>query len=312
MVDKIKGALFGLSVGDALGVPVEFKSREQLIAAPVTTMKGFGSWNQPKGTWSDDSSLAFCLAESLSKGYDLNDIAGNFIKWRQQGFWGAHHKVFDIGGATRFAIDRLLLGISPLLSGGMMEEDNGNGSLMRILPLLFVIKELPVDERYKKIKEISSVTHAHFRSVFSCFIYMEIALGILNGLSAATAYSEMQKTVKAYVADNGFNRVEVKLFSRILESNISNCNGSSIHSSGYVLHTLEASCWCLLNTDNYSDAVLKAVNLGGDTDTTGCVTGGIAGLLYGFEAIPTVWIDELARKSDIENLCERLYKKISV
>ncbi|MFT3682494.1 MAG: ADP-ribosylglycohydrolase family protein [Ferruginibacter sp.] len=310
MINKIKGALFGLAVGDALGVPVEFKSREDLKRFPVKGMTGYGSWNQPPGTWSDDSSLAFCLAESLVNGYDLNDISRNFIKWFQQGYWGAHHKVFDVGGATRFAIGRLITGTSPLVSGGLMEEDNGNGSLMRIIPLLFHIKDLPIEERYKKIKEVSSVTHAHFRSVFACFICLEMALLILNGKSAGEAYIEMQQQVNAFAVKNDFSKNELQLFSRILKSNIQQLPEKDIHSGGYVLHTLEASVWCLLNTDNYADAVLKAVNLGADTDTTGCVTGGIAGLLYGYDELLRVWIEDLARKDDIDDLATRLFKSL--
>jgi ADP-ribosyl-[dinitrogen reductase] hydrolase len=306
MIDKIKGTLFGLAVGDALGVPVEFKQREYLQAFPITGITGYGSWNQPPGTWSDDSSLAFCLAESLTKGYDLNDIAHNFINWMQHGFWGAHHKVFDIGGATRFAIGRLTKGTSPLLSGGIMDDDNGNGSLMRILPLLFYINDLPINERYKKIKEISSITHAHFRSVFGCFIYMEFALQILNGNTTDVAYKNMQQSVNSFAAVNEFNPKEVHLFTRILNSNIKEAKENIIHSGGYVLHTLEASLWCLLNTDNYGDAVLKAVNLGGDTDTTACVTG----LLFGFDSIPEIWINQTARQGDIADLCIRLVKGI--
>jgi ADP-ribosyl-[dinitrogen reductase] hydrolase len=312
MINKIKGALFGLAIGDALGVPVEFKQKEYLEAFPIKGITGYGSWNQPPGTWSDDSSLAFCLAESLTKGYDLNDMAQNFINWMQHGFWGAHHKVFDVGGATRFAIGRLTKGTSPLLSGGMMEDDNGNGSLMRIMPLLFSIKDLPIDERYKKIKEVSSITHAHFRSVFACFIYLEFALQILNGNTIDKAYSNMQASVKSYATANDFNPKELQLFGRILDAHIKDVKEDAIHSGGYVLHTLEASLWCLFNTDNYADAVLKAVNLGGDTDTTGCVTGGLAGLLYGYEEIFEVWINEIARKDDIDNLCNRLHQSIMV
>jgi ADP-ribosyl-[dinitrogen reductase] hydrolase len=310
MINKIKGALFGLAVGDALGVPVEFKQREYLETFPVRGITGYGSWNQPPGTWSDDSSLAFCLAESLTKGYNLADMAQNFINWMLHGFWGAHHKVFDVGGATRFAIGRLTKGTSPLLSGGMMDDDNGNGSLMRIMPLLFYIKDLPIDERYKKIKEVSSVTHAHFRSVFACFIYIEFALQILNGNTIDTAYTNMQSLVKSFAAANDFNPKELQLFSRILDAHIKEVKESSIHSGGYVLHTLEASLWCLFTTDNYADAVLKAVNLGGDTDTTGCVTGGLAGLLYGYEAIFEAWVNEIARKDDIDNLCNRLHQSV--
>jgi ADP-ribosyl-[dinitrogen reductase] hydrolase len=312
MINKIKGTLFGLAVGDALGVPVEFKQREYLEAFPIKGITGYGSWNQPPGTWSDDSSLAFCLAESLAKGYDLNDMAQNFMNWMQNGFWGAHYKVFDVGGATRFAIGRLTKGTSPLLSGGMMEDDNGNGSLMRIMPLLFSIKDLPIYERYKKIKEVSSITHAHFRSVFACFIYLEFALQILNGNTIDMAYTNMQASVKSYAATNDFNPKELQLFGRILDANIKDVKEDAIHSGGYVVHTLEASLWCLFNTDNYADAVLKVVNLGGDTDTTGCVTGGLAGFLYGYEEIFEVWINEIARKDDINNLCKRLYQSIMV
>jgi ADP-ribosylglycohydrolase len=310
MINKIKGALFGLAVGDALGVPVEFKERAYLQAFPIKGITGYGSWNQPPGTWSDDSSLAFCLAESLSKGYNLDDIAKNFINWMRHGYWGAHHKVFDIGNATHYAIGRLTKGTSPLLSGGMMEDDNGNGSLMRIIPLLFYIKDMPINERYQKIKEVSSVTHAHFRSVFSCFIYLELALQILNGNTIDAAYGNMQESVKSFAHANEFNPKELQLFGRILDADIRTVKEDKIHSSGYVLHTLEASLWCLLNTGNYTDAVLKAVNLGGDTDTTGCVTGGLAGLLYGYEEILQVWINEIARKNDIEDLCNRLVKQI--
>jgi ADP-ribosylglycohydrolase len=311
MIDKIKGALFGLAVGDALGVPVEFKDRTYLQRFPIKGMTGYGTWNQPAGTWSDDSSLAFCLAESLSHGYELDNIAENFVNWMQHGFWGARHKIFDIGEATRFAIGRLTKGTSPLLSGGTMDDDNGNGSLMRIMPLLFYIKDLPIDERYKKVKDVSSITHAHFRSVFSCFIYLEFALQLLNKNPVDIAYFNMQQTVMEFANKNEFNPIELKLFNRILDNDIKAIPEKAVYSTGYVLHTLEASIWCLLNTDNYADAVLKAVNLGGDTDTTGCVTGGIAGLLYGYEEILQVWINEIARKEDIDDLCTRLFKRIT-
>jgi ADP-ribosylglycohydrolase len=305
MIEKIKAAFFGDAVGDALGVPYEFRSRENMELQPATEMRGYGRWHQPIGTWSDDSSLAFCLAESLTKSYELNDIAQNFINWKCNGFWGAHHKVFDIGGATRFAIDRLQRGTSPLVSGGMQEDDNGNGSLMRILPLAFFIRELPIEERFIKVKEVSSITHAHFRSVFACFIYIEFALQLLQGKSKYDAYTGMQQEINSFVSKNDFSKNEIEKFKRILVYDILMEKESDIYSSGYVLHTLEASLWCLFATDNYSASVLKAVNLGGDTDTTACVTGGIAGLLNGYESIPSNWIDVLIRKNDINDLCER-------
>lgn len=309
MLDKIKGVLFGLAVGDALGVPVEFRSREELSRFPVTGMREFGSWNQPRGTWSDDSSLAFCLAESLCTGYDLEDIAEKFIQWKEKGYWGAHHKVFDIGGATRFAIDRLIKGTSPLLSGGMNEDDNGNGSLMRILPLLCLVKDFTINERYKLVKEVSSITHAHFRSVFACFILMELALLIVNGSTIPDAYLAMQKNVNSFAVKNEFNSSAIKLFSNILEGNIAAKHERDICSGGYVIHTLEASVWCLLKTDSYERAVLKATNLGDDTDTTACVTGGLAGLFYGYKNISGEWVNCIARNKDIGTLCEKLHQK---
>jgi ADP-ribosyl-[dinitrogen reductase] hydrolase len=310
MIEKIKAAFFGFAVGDALGVPYEFKDREKMEKQPATEMRGYGTWNQPIGTWSDDSSLAFCLADSLTNGYDLNDIAQNFVLWRTEGYWGAHHKLFDIGNATRFAIELLQKGTSPLLSGGMDEDDNGNGSLMRILPILFFVKDLSIEERYIRVKEVSSITHAHFRSVFACFICVEFALQLLQGKSKYDAYAEMQKMVNSFISKNDFNKTEVEKFKRILIHDILMEKESDIYSSGYVLHTLEASFWCLFATETYSEAVLKAVNLGGDTDTTACVTGGLAGLLYGYEGIPINWLDLVARKKDIEDLCERFNKNI--
>ena len=194
----------------------------------------------------------------------------------------------------------------------MLEEDNGNGSLMRIMPLLFAVKDLSVEDRYIKVKEVSSLTHAHFRSVFACFIYVEIALHILKGESAEIAHFKMCNTVLAFADKEEFSKLEMKLFGRVLSSGFKDIKEQDIHSGGYVLHTLEAAVWCLLNTDNYTDAVLKAVNLGGDTDTTACVTGGLAGLLYGYDEILNVWKDVIARSADIENLCERLNKQLKL
>jgi ADP-ribosyl-[dinitrogen reductase] hydrolase len=220
MIEKIKGALFGLAVGDALGVPVEFSSREDLKLSPVSGMRGYGTWNQPPGTWSDDSSLAFCLAEGLTNGYDLKIIAANFISWRMKGYWGALHKVFDVGNSTHAAIERLIKSVSPELAGGMMEEDNGNGSLMRILPLVFITKDLPIEERFRRVKEVSSITHAHFRSVFACFIYTELAKEILNGASIERSLATTSQIVKEFAKKNEFILKEVNLFTRILDGTI--------------------------------------------------------------------------------------------
>ncbi|PXY44644.1 ADP-ribosylglycohydrolase family protein [Flavobacterium hydrophilum] len=312
MKNTIESGLFGLAVGDALGVPVEFKSRVYLKQNPATEMFGFGTHHQPIGTWSDDSSLAFCLAESLCVGYDLNDIAKNFLKWYNEELWTPHGKVFDIGIATTHAIHNIAKGHQPDLCGGFSESDNGNGSLMRILPLVFYLQnEKDIEVIYQKVKEVSSVTHAHFRSIFACFIYVIYCLEILKEKDKFEAYVEMKNTVSVFLKDKKFNPAEIQLFDRILKNDISEYPENEIHSSGYVLHSLEASIWCFLNSDSYKETILKAVNLGEDTDTTGAIVGGLAGIYYGIENIPQKWIENLVRASDIKDLAERLLKNIN-
>jgi len=306
MKQKILSTLFGLSVADAIGVPAEFKSRPHLKQNPVTGLTGYGTHNVPPGTFSDDSSLAFCLAEALTKGFDLQAIANNFIAWRYEGYWTPFGTVFDIGISTAEAIKRLANGGRPELAGGFSANDNGNGSLMRILPLLFYIHNKPVADRFIATRFTSSITHAHIRSVIACFYYLEFARLLLNGEDKFDAYRAVKKTVTQYLYSTSINAGEVALFNRLLAEDIYTIDEADIQSSGYVLHTLEAAIWCLLTTNSYEEAVLKAVNLGNDTDTTATVTGGLAGLLYGFENIPQTWLYALARKEDIEDLAERL------
>lgn len=300
--------LFGLAVGDALGVPVEFRDRAYLRQHPVTEMFGFGTHRQPPGTWSDDASLAFCLAEAICSGLTPDVLARNFINWLDKGWWTPHGRVFDIGNGTHAALRLLKEGIDPELAGGMDEDSNGNGSLMRILPLVIGIKDLPVEERYRLTKMVSSLTHAHVRSVIACFYYLEFARLLLRDRNKHEAYAELQSAVPAFLHQLDINPGEIALFDRLLKGEIAAIPEEKIFSSGYVLHTLEASIWCLMTTDTYPAAVLRAVNLGGDTDTTGAVTGGLAGILYGYDSIPHDWINTLARKPDIEHLAARLAK----
>jgi ADP-ribosylglycohydrolase len=150
-IDYIRAVLFGVSVGDALEVPVEFKSRQELKLHPVSDMMGYGTHNQASGTWSDDSSLTFCLAEALTEGLSAEKIGENFVKWRYQNYWTARGEVFDVGCATDCAIARIANGVRPDLAGGRNANDNGNGSLMRIAPLLFYIGNRLIEERFSLI-----------------------------------------------------------------------------------------------------------------------------------------------------------------
>lgn len=306
--DYYKDILFGVAVGDALGVPVEFKSRESISGKPVTDMIGFGTHGMPPGTWSDDASLTFCLADALSDRYDLQTIADNFVKWRYDNFWTARREVFDVGIGTQQAIERILKGTRPDLAGGFDVWSNGNGSLMRILPLLVYIKDKPVEDRFAITKDVSSITHGHIRSVIACFYYLEFARKLLSGDNLLTIYNELKIEISNYLDSTNINRDEIALFNGLLIDDVYNKSINEIKSSGYVLHTLEASIWCLINTSSYEDAVLKAVNLGEDTDTTGAVTGGLAGLHYGYQSIPEKWLIMLARNKDVDELAIRMAK----
>lgn len=309
--DKIKSVLFGVAVGDALGVPVEFNSRQVIRKNPVTDMIGYGTYNLPPGTFSDDSSLTFCLAEALTNDFDLNTIGQNFVKWYYNSYWTPRGNVFDIGIATRQAIDRLAKGERPDLAGGFDVSSNGNGSLMRISPLLFYLWDKPINERYEITKQVSSITHGHIRSVIACFYYLEFARQLFAQKDKFEIYKNLQAEITNHLTSLSINPTEIGLFDRLLKQDIQELAEENIFSSGYVLHTLEASIWCLLTTDNYKDAVLKAVNLGEDTDTTGAVTGGLAGLLYGIDNIPSNWIKQIARHDDIEELADRLNDKFA-
>ncbi len=305
--NPVADGLFGLCVGDALGVPVEFKSRDQLQQYPVTDMIGYGTHHQPPGTWSDDSSLALCLAESLCNGVNLHHIAKTFCCWLDDGFWTPYGQVFDIGIATREAIFRLKHGTEPIEAGGKGEHSNGNGSLMRILPLAYVVRNLDTPgQKYSLIHDVSALTHAHPRSQIACSIYIDMALHLLDGASPRMAYETIKRDISAYYQHDPYCH-ELPHFSAILQENIAEYQESEIQSSGYVVHTLEAGFWCLLNSSSYAETVLKAVNLGEDTDTTGAVVGGLAGIYYGFDRIPTTWIAKIARKDDIMGLAQRLY-----
>jgi ADP-ribosyl-[dinitrogen reductase] hydrolase len=319
--EQVTGAILGLAIGDALGVPVEFRDRDTLTRHPVVDMREFGTHHQPRGTWSDDSSLAFCLAESLVEGYDLKDLANRFVNWYNYAYWTPHGQVFDIGISTTFAIRRLENDYPPTMAGGADENSNGNGSLMRILPLLFFIKDKPLEERFKITQDVSSLTHRHIRSIIGCFYYLEYARQLLLGVEKYEAFEQTKNIVNDFLKAQDFiNEREINIYHRLLLNPIGDYDirpiydykESEISSSGYVVHTLEASIWCLLNSNTYAETVLKAVNLGGDTDTTGCVAGGLAGILYEEHGIPLEWVGQLVKNEDIRGLGVKVFEKANV
>ena len=207
-MNDVKNILVGLSLADALGVPVEFKSRQQLKLDPVNTMREFGTHGQPAGTWSDDSSLSFCLAQSLSQSFDLIDIATKFVAWKNENYWTPRGRVFDIGNQTAAAIETLerLLeknnkeGIELLRYDQFQDElSNGNGSLMRILPLIFEIKGKHIKEQFECIWKVSALTHPHIRSAIACLIYLKFAEFVYQGFGLKESYNNMKLEVNKFL-----------------------------------------------------------------------------------------------------------------
>lgn len=277
-------ALLGVAIGDAVGVPYEFRSRETMLADPAQDMTGYGTHRQPAGTWSDDSALMFCLAESLVQGYDLIDMGRRMVNWYLVGYWSAHGEVFDIGITTA----RALREIEPLVATGDLAalrerrlhgtpQDNGNGSLMRILPLLFHLRSLPIDEQFDCIWEVSALTHRHIRAAVACLLYLRLAGYLLEGRDKAAAYAAARADLQVFCESHAGARAERYHFARLLEADIAQLDASALRGSGYVVESLEASLWCLLRHDSYAGVVLAAVNLGEDTDTTAAIAGGWPG-----------------------------------
>ncbi len=307
MTNPVRDAILGLVVGDALGVPVEFEERETLKKNPVTDMKGYGTYKQPPGTWSDDSSLALCLADELTKGFSLQNIAESFVNWLYNNHWTPRGEVFDVGNTTGAAIERLKEGFSPEESGIKNEKSNGNGALMRILPLLFYVRRNQNDlERYEIIRKVSAITHAHVRSALSCFYYLEFAGLLMEDHGPKEAYKEANLRFLRLADKLSVEPEEMAHFERLTNGEIDTLPEDKIYTDTYVIYTLEASIWVILVTDNYKEAVLKAVNLGKDTDTTAAVAGGLAGLLYTTEGIPENWLNQIAKLEEIETVIENL------
>ncbi len=306
--NKVKGAVFGAVIADALGVPVEFSSRNERVTDPVKEMRAYGTYSQPFGTWSDDSSLLLCLVETIAEGYTLKGLAEKFVKYMFDAYMTPFDSVFDIGNATAKAIRNIKSGISPEKCGGTDISDNGNGSLMRILPLAFYIKDMPVDEQIRIIEEISSVTHGHPVSVLGCIIYIYVAINLFNGMDKNQAYISAIDFVKnntAYKYENYFCT-----YDRVLSGDIASLKEDEIKSTGYVVDTLEASLWGFLNEKSYADCVFRVINLGGDTDTIACVAGGLAGIYYGFNTINDNWVQMLQKKEMIGEMVNKFCKFI--
>lgn len=306
---EVKSGIFGLAVADALGVPVEYMSRAQLREKPVNDMRGHGTHHQPKGTWSDDTSMALCMAESFASGnVDYTDIMERFCRWWIGGEYTPHGYAFDIGSTTGRALSRFREGQQPLRCGGSAERDNGNGALMRILPAAYITRSMPLDECLEIVHSLTMLTHAHARALIASGIYVRTCVLLLGGATPRDAVPCAVTECSAYYEAGPYAK-ELAHFKR-LQSGVAELPEEEIRSSGYAVDTLEAAVWCLLNTDSYRDCVLRAVNLGDDTDSVGAVAGGMAGIYYGYGGIPEKWVAALARVELIEAVCGALQRSV--
>ena len=302
--EKIKAVMLGHAIGDALGVPVEFRERTELDEKPVTDMVGYGTYPYPEGCWSDDTSMSLAALDSLASGkLDFDDIMVKFGEWYYDDEYTPTGEMFDVGNTCSYAIDNYFACHKPVEKCGLTDEhSNGNGSLMRIHPFVLYAyaKQMSIDEWLGVIVKASALTHAHDRSEIGCLIYTFVLMNLLKDKGKDGIRDALEKAKRYLSACTEFAPYE-----RIFKSDFANLQRDEIKSSGYVVDTLEAALWCLLTTANYRDCVLNAVNLGDDTDTVAAVAGGLAGALYGYDAIPSEWLETLKRREYFEEMCYR-------
>ena len=302
ILPRVRSALLGLAVADALGVPVEFCSRRELELDPVLDMRGFGTYGMPAGSWSDDTTMNLCAMEALSGGSaDYDAVMQNFLAWYKDGEFTPTGKLFDIGGTCAEAICRYSRGTPATACGCRHEGSNGNGSLMRIMPFaLYAAYRAEGGERRRIIEQGSSLTHAHPRSILACLIYSDILIALLESPSVATV-----RECLASLGEKYGQEAEACHFSALFAPDFAKTPRHKIASGGYVCHTLTAALWCILNSTTYAEGALLAVNLGEDTDTTAAVCGCLLGIIYGEAAIPAAWRRALLREDFLTAACER-------
>ena len=303
---QVVSGILGSVIGDALGVPGEFLSREELMEEPIVTMTSGGVHDQRIGTWSDDTSMTLCTIDSLlTHGFDFQDQMQRFYDWLWNANYTAHDEVFDVGGATRESIFRFVKGTPALACGSKAEYSCGNGSLMRIFPTVMYIighyGNTTIDDRAAQIiHNTSRCTHAHPTCLMACGLFFSVVASLSTASDPRFAIKQGIKQGLAYYKDKDeFTHVYNK-FTFLL--NIDQWSVNDVKSSGYVIDTLQAALWCLYTSNNLKECLLKAVNLGEDTDTVGAVTGAIAGMWFKEEQIPTDWKNVTVNYEKIKQL----------
>ncbi len=292
-LDRYRGCLLGLAVGDAIGTTVEFKARGTF--PPVTDMVGGGVFNLKPGQWTDDTSMALCLAESLveKNGFDPLDQMNRYLDWYENGYFSSTGTCFDIGNATRQALEKFKATGKPV-SGSTHPSSAGNGSLMRLAPVaMFYAPSRAKAQAYAG--KSSRTTHGAKECVDACALFAGMLVSALAGVEKETILFESR--VSGIVSE--------KILA-IAQGEYREKSAAHIRGNGYVVDALEAALWCFWTTDTFSEAVLLAANLGDDADTTAAICGQIAGAWYGQSGIPTPWLDKLCLREKIIDLAEQL------
>ena len=294
-MSKFVDSIIGHAVGDAMGVPTEFCVREHLLRNPVKEMVGSTKTGQPAGSWSDDTSMEIAMIDSFiqNKCFNYDDIMSKWEEWINYAKYTANNDTFDVGRTCLRAIRNHSVGKDPLECGIDGENANGNGSLMRILPvaLYSYYKKLTDDEIIKLTNEISSLTHRHEISRLGCYIYVRYIMFLLDGQNKNEAYESIKNIDYSSYSDDSLSK-----YDRILKDNILDYKINEISSLGYVVDTLECALWIFLNAKDYKETIIATTNFGNDTDTIGAIAGSMAGIVYGINSIPDEWLSKLMRK----------------
>jgi ADP-ribosyl-[dinitrogen reductase] hydrolase len=291
--DRFRGCLLGLAVGDAVGTTVEFKPRGTFT--PLTDLVGSGPFGLQAGQWTDDTSMALCLATSLvEKGdFDPVDQMNRYVNWYKHGYLSSTGRCFDIGNTTRAALHHFKQTGDPF-SGSTHPQAAGNGSLMRLAPVpLFYYPDREKMRHYSA--ESSRTTHAAAACLDACRLFADMLYLALSGADKETILTGSDPQI-----------VTEPLIQAIVSGNYRQKTVAEIRGTGYVVDSLEAALYCFAQTDSYEAAVLAAANLGDDADTTAAICGQIAGAYYGLPGIPEKWLNKLTLRQEITTLADQL------
>ncbi len=294
------GALLGLAAGDAVGTTIEFSRPGQF--EPVTDMVGGGPFRLEPGQWTDDTSMALCLAASLVEcgAFDPADQMSRYLRWRAEGYMSANGRCFDIGNTVSGALHRFEETGEPF-AGSTDEHSAGNGSLMRLAPIPMAYAD-DAELAIQRAAEMSRTTHGAREAVDACRYYCGLMIGALEGVSKDALLAPMYSPVPGL-----WNREPLApRIAAVAGGSFHDAEPPEIQGTGYVVKSLEAALWALDRGDDFETCVLKAVNLGHDADTTGAICGMLAGALFGVEGIPARWRERLAQAELIESLAREL------